>query len=309
MAVVFSFQQEGGSRYLSFVSRLLGIEQPLSAMYAEVLDHFARDGHLRQLVVALPRYSQGLPDVVLGLWADSRSLNRLVADIHRGLRDERDYRVFQAAVDVFCKERGPDACNPSARQLLDARLLHPESGSTFSRLSVVNGKVQRPTHRDTTISGADADGVTYLAPQLTENDRRYRTELREASLASVKSNRYRLATIVADGALWIATESADLEPFKPLGSEQHRPSLAENVLFRVSGSALATSRAWLFANIDRLIAIGLGSQQKDIEDVARTNLFDLRNHPAVALELSSFPSGQRIRLSGRILHWTAVSAP
>jgi hypothetical protein len=255
----------------------------------------------------MPRYRQGLPDVLLGVWAGADGIERLAAGLREGLQEERDRRVLQGAVTAFCRGREP-ACSPVVVQLLERGVLAPEPATRFDRFAVIDGKVQRAAGAATAIPPFPSARLVYLAPPITENDRRYRA-LGEADPETLESDRYRLASAIVDGTLWIATAARDLQPFLG-GTSPPVKTLAESPVFAAASAGWTpTSRGWAFVELERLTALALRSGEPRLEDAARSHLLDLRNHSALALELTPLPDGRRLRLSGRLVRWTAVAQP
>ncbi|HEX5715886.1 MAG TPA: hypothetical protein VF179_06985, partial [Thermoanaerobaculia bacterium] len=80
---------------------------------------------IRQLVVGVKGYRQGLPEIVTGIWGDEAEFERLVFSLQKHLRVKRDRRLLEAALAEAYKYQ---CLSPSltSEDLISLGLLRPE---------------------------------------------------------------------------------------------------------------------------------------------------------------------------------------
>jgi hypothetical protein len=309
-AAAVSIQSPSASHYLPLLATELNVHE-VAPHWVPVLARLADVEDLHQLVVALPRYREGSPDLQVGIWAGADSLSKLLSALRLNLQDERDRTVLDAAATQYCAANGTSvpACSPGVQQLIDAAWLEAEHRPRFLRFSIVGGHSKAPPGNDPQEAPRAANEPAFLVAPINGNDRRYRPELANADAAALQGDRYRFAYLFKNGVLWIATSPGDLAVMRTDSLDVAASRLSESAAFRKSTSRWKSrSRVWGYMNIDRLLAIEHSQPAAGDSSDAATELDELRLHPAFSVELTPLADGHRIHVVAHLLRWKAVPA-
>ena len=259
----------------------LGFQKSLENNYGGVLWAMRGVSGLQRIVISVTGWRDGLPDLLMSLWGDPNHIREILLNTRLKLRKKRDIDILAAAVT---KDPGISDAKLRLERL-------PEEYSTFSRYTVspdgnVTGQPML-VDLDNGSYSTNRQGVhvDFVGPRPTANDRIFRSafeSLTDDDLKDVEAlDRYRIGYKVSDGVTWIATDAKDLVKVK--GGEG---GLSSTLNFKSStGRWTRRDKLELFLNIDEMSTLGMLSP----EDGAATfgnNLRDLRNHPAVVLQIA-----------------------
>lgn len=315
-----AFEHPSAARYLPILIQALKIND-LAPNFRPVFWELEQSEGFREIVIAIPRIEQGVPDILLGVWSTPERARALIPRLRQALEAKRDEMVLQGAVASYCTQNPSPGCNPTAAELMQAGLMATEPDSRLGQARLNHGSVLLPAASDTTKQKQeDPNAISYLAPPITANDLKYRKDLAGADPETLRSDRYRMATAVAGDVLWIATARSDLENLLSRKEVVNRlfsreadiysPSLASNPLFQsVTSTWRANSRAWSYVNVDRLPALLQLTGDEDARKQLLGLFVDLRGHPALSIQVKPSNDGGRIRLTARLIRWTAVASP
>jgi hypothetical protein len=307
-AAAVAIQHPNASHYLPLVATELNVRN-VAPRWSPVLTRLSDVEDLRQLVVVLPRYRGGAPDLEVGIWAGADSLSRLLSGLRLNLQDERDRAVLDAAATQYCAANGTalPACSPGVQELIDSGWLEVELRRRFLQFSIAGGHSIPPRSDDLEGTPRASNELTFLVAPINGNDRRYRPELANADEAALQSDRYRFPYLFNNGVLWIATTPGDLAVLKKLDDPSSQ--LSESPAFRASTSHWkARSRAWGYLNIDRLLTIQHNQPASSDSSDSSIPLDDFRLHAAFAVELTPLSDGHRLHLTAHLLRWKSVPA-
>jgi hypothetical protein len=300
------------SHYLSFLARFGEVRAAMAEYYGGVLAELGGMPELRRVLLAATGYRDGLPELLMGIWAGPQALDDLVDTLKLRHRQARDRLILDSAQDSFREAFGRSAA--SVRELLEAGLLAEERHSSFEHYPLGDGRVG-----DSDLGSDVLDNPTYhhrygnhefefLLPPVTANDLEYVSEFAEQDRESLQSDRYRLATAVLDGVLWVASDVRELEALVDRAAGAHA-DINDNPAFRaVSAEWRGHEKLEAFVDIDALTTLGLLSPESEIQEQARHVLLDLRDHPAIAFDLHTVPEEDRVSISVRLLRRTALAA-
>jgi hypothetical protein len=287
--------------------------------YGGVLTELVGLPGLRRVVLAVTGYRDGLPELVMGVWGDPDSLRGLVTDVQLRQRAERDSAVLKGAAEAFLAEAAegtelPDTLNQvSVRALEEAGVLAPEEGSTFRRhtLRTIRGGGSQPgvvvepaTLAPDDLSpagyhrGEGSDTIRLLLPPVTDNDVAHIPGLAEVDGEALRGDRYRLATVVLDSVLWVATDVMDAQEQirrAAAGPGEEMDDLSQNSAFQAARTNWSRGdRIQGFMDIGRLTGLGLLSPESAVEEAVKASLLDLRNHPSVSIAVRSDDTRERV---------------
>ena len=311
-AGVVVVEDQALSSYLRFLARFGEVRAAMAEHYGGVLAELGGVPELRRVLLAATGYRDGLPELLMGIWAEPRALDDLVGTLKLRHRQARDRFILDSAQDSFREAFGRSAV--SVRELLEAGLLVEERHSSFERYPLGD-----PETEDSDLGQDDLENPTYLhrygnhefeflLPSVTANDLKYVSEFAEQDRESLQSDRYRLATVVLDDILWVASDVRELEALVDRAAGAHA-GINDNPSFRaVSAEWRGHEKIEGFVDIDALTTLGLLSPESEIQEQARHVLLDLRDHPAIAFELHTVPAEDRVSLSVRLLRRTALAA-
>jgi hypothetical protein len=326
-AAAIGIENEALSNQLRFMRRSETIRNFMDDRYGGVLQALEEIPGLRRAVLAVTGYRDGLPELLLGVWADPDSLERLVRDVQLRQREKRDRAVLEGALDSLLSlgdETLEEEWAASGRIPLEvlerAGLLVPEEGSTFHRYRVrvdrfaarlAGGASEPGLLADTTaLIDQDLSSERYLLehesqtirlvlPPVTDNDIAYVPGLAEVDGEALRGDRYRLATVVLDSVLWVATDvdgaREQIDRVEASRRGEDVSDLADNEAFQAARTTWSRwDRIQGFLDIERLATLGLLSPESQVEEAARELLLDFRNHPAVSLSIRSDRRGELI---------------
>ncbi len=280
------------------------IKDVLQKMYGGFLWSLRDSPMLSRVVIAVSGYRDGLPEVLTGIWGDQTQIESELRKLQIQFRRDRDVEILTAVNLTMVAGSSLDRVS----------ILSPEPFSTFGRYTQgPEGEFSgQPTAQDlaneTYTKQVAGQVIHYVAPRLTANDRRFRKQFEKLSDAELEDSegldRYRIAYVSHEGAVWLATNINDLKTLLAARSD----SLSNSPYFTSSTHRQnARDKMQIFLNIDQLTKFGLLSPQSSIEDFVKDYLMDLRDHPAVAIDLQ--PCGARrecLSISVRFLSRAAI---
>jgi hypothetical protein len=251
----------------------------LKSIYGGFLWMLQGSPGVSRIVIALTGYRDGLPELLMGIWGNKEQIESKLQELRLTFRRERDIGILTAA---------REAVADPARRTTSAIL--PEPFSTFARYTLGPNETFEgtPTPEDfqneTYVVRVDGRAIHYVAPRLTNNDKRFRKEfekLSEAELSDTDTlDRYRIAYVSDGAATWIATNVGDLKAVLTRPGD----NLAGSLYFKSSTrNSTARDKVQIFLNVDQIVKFGLLSPE--IENVAKDCLLDLREHPAITADL------------------------
>lgn len=324
------------SRYLQFLSTFGDLAEAMDTRFGGVLGELRHINTLYQIVATVTEYHEGLPQIVIGIWGRRGDLRKLVDNVRRKLRVNRDREILERAIarykehdmpassDLASKRAAP--ASPSGNEpkalmpaisvadLLKAGILKPEEEALFKRYPIKDGRVDEPvpalTTRDfqngTYVIKHQGFTIEYLSPRVTENDITLRfnpEELKGVDLKALKDDNYRMAILVTDDVLWVSTASADLNAIidshaEPIGAEVPDQSTASASLPPSAG--LQKLRGGI--NFPMAIEQGLLSGEENLEKWIKEYLFDFRDHARFRFELEINEPVRELHLSAELLH-------
>jgi hypothetical protein len=318
-AAAVAVEDEALSDHLGFLRRFETIRTFMDDAYGGVLSELVGLPGLHRVVLAVTGYRDGLPELVMGVWGDPDSLRGLVTNVQLRQREERDSAVLMGAAEAFLEEASeetelPDTLNQVSVQVLEeAGILVPEEGSTFRRhtLRTVPGGGSQPrvvvepatlVPEDLSsagyVRGEGTDTIRLLLPPVTDNDVAHIPGLAEVDGEVLRGDRYRLATVVLDSVLWVATDVRDAQ------EQIHRAAadpgeelddLSENSAFQMARANWSRGdRVQGFLDVERLTNLGLLTPESQVEEAVKLSLLDLRNHPSVSIAVRSNDARERV---------------
>lgn len=257
--------------------------------------------NVTRALFAVTDFEDGLPDGLLGLWGEREKLEEVAKDIRQQVRQSRDLALLNGALKDYRRRDGPP---PSLADLERLRLLVPEEDSLFHRYPLLPGGAGDPEFGNRDFSTPAYERVLngrkihFIAPPITENDLRYRQDLKWIDPEDLKGDRYRMAYVLLDDSLWIATDIRDLERLtKP--ASQAGPGLETSPAFRTASARwTAGAKLQAFVGLDRVISLGLLNPGSDLESLVRGALIDFKAYSTLGLEAA--PSSDQQRLVGEI---------
>ena len=314
-AAALVVEDEELAGYLSFIMRFATTRTFMDDRYGGVLSALQGIEGLRRAVLAVTGYRDGLPELLLGVWGDPDDLTDLVQNLQLRHREERDRTVLEGALDAFVAraDADPDALEDrgpaSVAALRAAGLLTDADEPTFDQYVLrlparSSGRVvvESPGLADlddaTYMQSYGRDTIRYILPPITDNDILYVPEFADVDVDALSSDRYRLATVVVDSILWVATDLRDAEAqIDRAEADTVLPDLSANAAFREARDTWSgREKIRGFLDVDRITTLGLLSPESDVEDSAKQFLLDLRNHPTVAFTVRSDEARARIFL-------------
>jgi hypothetical protein len=264
---------------------------------------------LHQFVFTMPRFREGAPDLVLGIWGDRETLTKLLGGLRETLQDERDRAVLGAAAPQYCAAANiqESACRPTVQELIESGWVESERHPRFHRFTIASGHARAPPSEGVGELVAPPGEANFLIAPINGNDRRYRPDLAKADEAALTSDRYRFPYKFKDDVLWIASGPGDLEVLDRNSLGASSTGLEASPEFTAATSKWASrSRAWVYFNTDRLVSMERDRAASENQSDSEPYLNDLRNHVAFSLEARPLSDGHRLRLTARLLRWTAV---
>lgn len=296
-AAAVNFDDPASSRYLDFFGSFAGPSSFMSTEYGGLLLKLRQVPGLKQILVAATGYHSGVPNVMLGLWGDTYSLEKAFGELQMQFRYDRDVAIINNALQTAAscstkpllpKMRFPisdEGSQLSISDLFTLRYLIPEDHGLFDRYSIVGGKPTgrlEPEDLENSTYSSEVDGreVRFLLPPVTDNDILYRTELQGLDVSALKDNRYRMPWTTAGKIVWVCTDLSDL---KALLGRRSSESLRTNSRFQEAFPSTKPLKLELYMNMDQVIDLGLLSPESHVTSWVKANLIDLRNHPAISL--------------------------
>lgn len=246
-----------------------------------------------RIAVALTDYEDGLPDFIVGIWGDRRQLEGTLERAQQVYRRARDRGLLEHALSKYT---GP--APPTVASLVDAKLLGPEDDSLFHRYPIEGHSVGEPRFRGgdfatpSYIREIAGHRVRFLAPPLRANDLAVRTDLQNADPQMLSSDRYRLATVFDQGALWIATDVGDLETLL-----KKKPAVARAGIL---ASPEKGSKVHATLDVDRLIALGMLSPGSELGKLVHDGLGELRGFSALQVDATPSLLENRLHFSASL---------
>jgi hypothetical protein len=238
-------------------------------------------------------------------------LARFVDNLQTRHRATRDRFVLEQALQAH-RERFSGEQATSVEELLDKGLLKVEPHSLFDRYTIEDGVVSsddvsaRDLQNPSYLRSYKSRTIEYLLPPLTENDLHHETESTAEERELLLSDRYRLPTLLVDDVLWIANDVAEIEAVVDRGLDE-LPNLSESPVFQaVSAQWSGREKVRAFFDVDRLMTLGLLSPESQVQETAKQALHDLRNHPAISFDLKTKKLRNRMTLSVRLIHRSAL---
>ena len=313
-------EDEALAGYLGFVMRFATARGFMDERYGGVLSALRTVEGLRRTVLAVTGYRDGLPELLLGVWGAPDALDALVLDLQLRHREERDRAVLGGALELFA-----DGGSAEAEVLRDgdpvpvgalqsAGLLSVESGAALENytvrvtgagsdvsLSVVpRGLTRQDLPEDIYEREYGTATIKYVLPAVTDNDVRYVPGLADLDVGALSGDRYRLATVLLDGVLWVATDVRDAQrqvDRSGTDASDRLPGLSSNQAFQTARATWSDEdRIQGFIDVERVTTLGLLSPESEVEGWAKRMLLDLRNHPSIAFSARSEARGARILL-------------
>jgi hypothetical protein len=259
-------------------------QDALEDNYGGLLWELRNVSGLNRVVVGATGYRHGLPDLLISLWGDTGRIREILLNMRLDFRRKRDTEILAAAF-----KRYPGIVDAKVR----LRLL-PEANSTFGRYKVTpDGKVTgqpAPEDFNNELYSMDKEGVRvdFVAPRPTANDRAFRKAFKKMTQKELKDtdalDRYRIAYVVRDGVVWIATDARDIAR-----SASGDGGLPDSPNFQTASSRWKDrDKLELFLDIDRMSTLGMLSPEKGASSFVKY-LGDLRDHPAVELQVVPCP--------------------
>ena len=313
-AAAVMIQDEDVARYIRFADTFAGVREFLEQQYAGALAELRDVRDLHGLVLAITGYHDGVPDILLGLWGNRSDLERVIERLQVRRREERDRDILEGALAAYAMV--PGGSSPvTLEHLFSAGVLVPEPGPLFDHARLQNGRLGTSDLRfedlpmDFYTRPYRGATISYILPPAGDNDVRYVEEFRNASPETIRGDRYRLASIFLDDALWVASDTTALE------------ELVNRVLDRTedvaSNPAYLTARAaWTsvdklhgFADLDQITLMGLLSPESEIADAIKQSLPDLRNHPAVSFRLAPGRTSRSFSAAVHLFRRSALAEP
>lgn len=292
-------QDDALSQYRGFVSEeLLGEWLPEVAADLEELVPGGELPRVERVAFAVTDYEDGLPDFLAGFWGSRAVLEATLSEIQRQSRQSRDLPLLLAALAEYRSSGGPP---PSLAELERERLLVSEEHSLFHRYPIELGGVGEPRFEERDFSTPAYEReihghlVRFLAPPLTRNDLRYRTDLAELGGEVLASDRYRMATVFLDDALWVATDVRDLESLLAPGDSDDGQ--------RGGGGLRAVpqgAKVRLALDLERITTLGLLSPGSDLERAVLEGLTFLEAFSLFELDAVPHPDEQRMQVTIRL---------
>jgi len=313
-AALVVLEDREAAHYLEFLERSQGVRWALVDNYGGVLDEVRRLSGLRRILLAMTGWHAGLPELVMGIWADPRGLHDMVQRIRVRQRSARDRQILEAAAREFTanQKRAP----VSVEALQQRGYLQPEPGALFDHYSPGSGGLQGTLHAD------DFDNDTYrrrhgeaildfILPPVTPNDLRYRFDSRGLSVEEIEalqSDRHRLAAWLDGEILWVASDMDELEELVDRTSSP-KDSLEDSLLFRTARSGWdGREKLFAYLNVDELTTLGMLSPESQIQEIVQTFLLDMQDHPVVSFSLEPDDTERGLRLALRMVHRTALGS-
>ena len=128
------------SDYLSFAALSEDLEGAMEGAYGGIFGELRHVSSLERLMFAWTGYRDGLPEWVLGVWADPVALDGLVDELQVGQREERDRIILEAAIEAY-REQVDGTASPTLEELTASGVLVPELHDLFDRYPIVEGIV------------------------------------------------------------------------------------------------------------------------------------------------------------------------
>lgn len=315
-AAAIVLDDPAAATYLRLASESEELDEAMERDYVGVLAGLRGVSSLRRLLFAWTGQRDGLPEWIIGASADPRELEQMVQDLQIRNRESRDRSILEQAVAIHPATVGDRV--PSAADLLASGLLQDEPHALFERYTIVRDP-EEPDRIEITggeLHAADFDNpayvsgelpgtMRYILPPITGNDLRYTEALKDLDPESATRDEYRIATLLAERTLWIASDAEQLGALaRRAGSEA--PGLSRDPAFlTASASWDRSAKIRGFVDVDRLTVLGLLSPESGIQEQVRMWLLDLRDHPAIAFHVT--PSGdERLALSIRLYRRSAL---
>lgn len=302
-AAALVIEDEALSDHMGFVRRFAAIRNFMDNGFGGVLSEVEDLPGLHRILLAVTGYRDGLPELLMGVWADPDSLNSLVRDVQLDRRKDRDRAVLEGALDAWLSGGGATldelvtAGVVPLEALEQAGLLAPEEGGTFHRYRIRAGEGDSESGlrvEAANLVEEDLDSGSYVRfhgsytvrlvfPPITDNDISYVEGLAEADGEALRSDRYRLATVVQDSVLWVATDVLDVGELIDGATGSSGGSLEENEAFKVARTMWRRGdRIQGFLDIERLTTLGLLSPESKVQEMVKLLLLDFRNHSSVS---------------------------
>ena len=323
-AAAIAIDDSAISRYLTFLTRFSTMREWIETSYAGVLDELRGVDGLQQLVLGVTGYRDGLPEMLLGVRGDTAGLAEVIRNLQLRHREARDRTILEAAVEAYVSSAGDQqSTEPTLADLVSAGVLASEEDSLFGDDSAVSDSGARGLLEGTALQEAlessglldartylqEYDGHTlrYLLPPVTENDLRYVPGFEREDEELLRSDRYRIVTVVRDDVLWIAADAPELEALLDR-SQTESSTLADSTNFRqVSATWTGLEKIRVYLNVDQITTLGLLNPDSEVVESVKAVLLDLRNHPAVALAVTSDSLASDLVIDVRVVHRDALS--
>lgn len=293
--IVFVVRDHELSSYLKLLVRFEQLADLMKDHFGGALYLALQKDSITQLAVSFSQYRDGFPQLLLGIWGEEQELKTLVTDVQTSLRMSRDMRVLKNLLKALPNGELPGGQTPG-------ELLTRESDSLFDQYNVIKGEVDDSGvrispelfHSPTYTREISGGTIRYLAPQITENDIQFRIDtevLADADIKMLLENRYRLSSLLINGALWLATDERDL-----VGISNRLRAVEESDINPTSTSLADVAKLQLVVQVPGLIEEASLSKVDDIEELVRTVLLDLRFHPNITANLSTHEEEREARL-------------
>jgi hypothetical protein len=252
-----------------------------------------------RVAVAVTGVQSGLPDFVVGFWGkDKEALVALRDRLQREYRRARDVALLKGALATYRRQSsGPP---PTLSDLERLHLIGPEEYSLFHRYPIQGDTVGEPRFASEDFANAiyerDVNGhrIRFLAPPLGRNDLQYRSDLAATDPNALRSDRYRMATVVDNGVLWIATDLRDLTTLLNSDRPKRRTPAAGPL-----APGPAAAKLHIALDVDRFVAAMLLTGMS-AEDFRKEGLGNLQKFST--LEVDAVPSfdERRLHVSARL---------
>ena len=310
-AAVLGFHDQDAARYLHTFGQFKRFQKLFNDDYGGVLGDLSAIPGFQHFIISITGYRDRLPELVVGIWASPERLRKLVSDLQIRYRHKRDRAILKGAVTAFQKSPRATKTPPPGPSVADLRqygFLTKETPEILQRYQVRMGEITDASLTSVDFQNASYQRtyrnwtIEYLVSQIGPNDLRYRSRFKGLSRQDLLSDDYRLAFVLNNDVLWVATDSKDLERLIDRVSTGV-DNLGKSQLFRNASSNWSGNEKFFgFINLDKMTSLGLLSPESNIEDGVKKYLLDLHGHPALSFQVVSDGTIDRVGLSVRILN-------
>ena len=304
-AAFLALQDEELQPYFDLLKRFEHFSDSVDDTYLGLTQKIRRVDGLHRIVAAIVGFDRGLPELMLGIWADDAALDAALLDFALEARRNRDIQVIEAAAKQFAMDNGSD---PTVERLLRAGMLQPEDDNFLNLYTLRReGWESDITEEDLLQGGYKREygehTIRYLTPEVTNNDQR---TLNVPVSQPMHDDRYRLAFAKVDGVTWVATDAREIELLVDR-VQNDTLALDDSIVYKASESAYSRfDKIRGYVNIDQVVRLGLLSPEAAINDAVKSLLAEFRQHPGIGLGVAA--KGDRLAGTFLLTHRDGLSS-